>query len=1538
MRQVAIRLLLPLIALCATKATLAVPTANVYTPIQAVPPNAVSVPARPAIMLNLSKDHQLFYRAYNEFTDYNDDDSPDGGYIHEYDYSGYFDPKKCYAYSNANRRFAPAAMANSQKFCTGQWSGNFLNWATMTRMDVVRKVLYGGHRSTDNGAANTPANLTVLQRASLPMDAHSFAKHHNNDIVKLTPFNQPEITLCNTTFQGNVLASGAIAYSHTTSNPPLLRVARGNFALWNAHERRQCRWSEELVWLENGAGNGNTPGVTGLAANNNYPSRINQGLSGNGATAGSAGDYEVKVEVCNAALLGTERCRRYPSGNYKPIGLLQEYGETDRAEFGLLTGSFSFNIAGGVLRKNVSSFRDEVNHTTDGTFNTAVINSTNSNVGSIVGTLNKIRVYGYRYSDGTYGVNTNPGVDGNCTFQLSGLTNDRCASWGNPIGEMYTEALRYFKGPPSSGTYGPANLYGAASGASTDPKGDAMGLPRPTWTDPFARGASINTTFGLPQCRAINIINFNASVTSYDNDTQAPFNDLGAGLLNNHIDAVGTGEGVNGTQRFVGRVNGAGDNACTAKMVGTLSQVDGLCPSGPAYRGSFSLAGAAFWAHTNPIRTMAAFPLTANLYGANKDPNFRVNTFSVALAPGLPRIEVNAPAGKAIIQPNYVLNDSSNVKRGNGTLVDFRVVTQTPTSGKYIVVWEDSEQGGDYDQDASGILEWNLAGNVLTVTTSTFADATDNPQGFGYTISGTNKNGVHYHSGIRGFTFNDPTSPTVTVINPNPAVPQINTSGGCLNCLVNQSPTRATYTVNGSAANDLQDPLFYAAKWGGFDVAASGDTPNTTAKWDKLNDKGLTVPDGIPDNYFAVFNPDQLEDALRRVFSDILATSNSSPAVSAGQLVQGSFKYIAEFDQFTQSGNVKAYPVEANGDFRSSPGWVLGETLQAVSPALRQVITNNDQSGLAFNWAAINLNPAYRGMLTGGTTTLSAGEAEALVNYMRGERSREEPVPSLPLLRDRPDNNIVGAVVNAAPWIQPRPSAAYFEADFPGYRDFIESEKGRTRLLWAASNDGMLHGVDSDDGVPVISYVPGLLAPRLNEQTRTGLGIRAFVDGSPFTGDVWIDQPAVTNRALEWRTYLFGSLGRGGRGIYALDVTSTANLTATNAANVFKWQFSADDDADLGYVTSDVSIKRSTNQAAPIVKLNNGQSAIIIGNGYQSTSGRAALMILPADGPSATGSWVNRFHKIVVDAAGPGNGLSTPTWVDMDNNGTADVVYAGDLRGNLWKFDISDANPANWRSAYRVGTAPTPLYIARDGVNLLPISAAPEATFPSFGGVMVTFATGLANVAAEFPRPGVAQRIYSIWDRPAFTATGAANRALPRNLGTLVARTYARQANGNVAITSAPTVDYLNNVAADAKDGWYVNLPSSSEMVLSNPVFRLGNIFMVSVRPNSNTQSCSQLPEATLYVFNPVTGVPGPAVLGTSGTNALVGLAIQDQKVILVLDATGRSSDYGGALASAQGGRKADVRVVGPKEDTSISFGLSDARIQWREIPGLRTQ
>jgi type IV pilus assembly protein PilY1 len=133
----------------------------------------------PLVMFVMGKDHKLYYEAYNDVFDYNGDGTLDITYNHAVEYYGYFDPYKCYEYNTSGTdSFSPVDDAQL-KFCSaGEWSGNFMNWLTMSRMDVLRKVIYGGYRGPNNVHDSSAAGdkATLLQRAFIPQDAHSWGK------------------------------------------------------------------------------------------------------------------------------------------------------------------------------------------------------------------------------------------------------------------------------------------------------------------------------------------------------------------------------------------------------------------------------------------------------------------------------------------------------------------------------------------------------------------------------------------------------------------------------------------------------------------------------------------------------------------------------------------------------------------------------------------------------------------------------------------------------------------------------------------------------------------------------------------------------------------------------------------------------------------------------------------------------------------------------------------------------------------------------------------------------------------------------------------------------------------------------------------------------------------------------------------------------------------------------------------------------------------------------------------------------------------
>ncbi|MDH6167263.1 type IV pilus assembly protein PilY1 [Variovorax boronicumulans] len=1458
-------------------AVFAMPAAAVnFTPL---PPYLTETKGSPMVMLNLSRDHQLFYKAYNEFSDLDGDGVVETQYKHSYNYYGYFDNQRCYLYSTANNRYESARKVGTDRYCgqAGEWSGNFLNWATMTRMDVVRRILYGGYRSTDG---NATTGTTVLERAHLPTDAHAFAKYYaGSDIAKLTPFNEAEITICNATFR-----NGTNQYSHNAPGLPLMQVARGNYSLWNANERWQCYWSgpaktDTLNNAKDGIANGNQAAVTGINAQGGNPSRNNQGLG----TGIEKGTYVVRVEVCNpgtggAASLTTDessRCKLYPSGKYKPIGLLQKYGERNEAAFGLLTGSFDKNISGGVLRKNISTFSNEVDPLT-GQFVTSATGN------GIVKNLNAMRIYGYDYSDGTY-----TGLD-QCNFETIGLTEGKCTSWGNPIGEMYLESLRYLAGKTT-----PTTAF-----ATPDAKGLALGMTVETWIDPF--NDTTVATFGERTCRRSSIINFNASVTSYDSDQWT--NDIAGMDVTALTDRIGSAEGLyaTGTKWTIGRTATDTNNFCSDKTLTALSGAAGICPEAPTGYGGFKIAGAALYAHTNRIRTDIAAP-------ANNTRAFRVNTYGVALATSTPRISIPVPgaAGKfVVIQPAMRLFKETG---GGGALVDFRVVNQTATSGKFVVQWEDSEQGGDYDQDLWGTLEYTVdtANKRISVTTFAASQSTGGAIGFGYAITGTaGKDGVHIHSGINNATFTDPVSIGGIV---TPAT-KVNASGGCNACTVGDPKTTAVYTMSGVSGAQLRDPLWYAAKYGGFDTAQvpsySPGAVLPAAAWDSKKTDGSLGADGVPDNFFYAVDPGELEQSLNDIFAAVLTAGGAAPTASAASRTQaGGYIYastnsikpkaVGSAVDADGSGQLLRYSFNTDGSLKGNEDWRAGDFLNADSAGTgwrdtRKILSLSDTAPIAFAWDSLSNRQKNALMQNPANPSIDTAAIGAnRLAWLRGDNSNET-VTGINALRIRPGSKL-GAIISSTPWYISAPAAGYTNAQYGGgygaFRTGIKAANGGTdrATLFVGANDGMLHAFDGNTGHELFAYVPRAMyttagAPPYSKLSAISakdfnLGDSAnklTVDGSVMTADVKVGGT--------WSTYLFGAFGRGARGIYALNVTKPNTVSEASPADVVKWEFTEAADTDMGYITGRTNT-RSNGQPFQTGYMANGKWAAIYGNGYNSTSGRAALFIVFADGPTSPSSttWTpnTQYVKILtplVAGDGADNGMASPTAVDTNNDGVIDRIYAGDLKGNVWKFDVSNPNPAEWKIANTLNGTAVPLFKATTVVA----SGTTSTTVPQpittpivpfahpLGGYQLFFATGKALESNDYPMSVVrTNTMYGIYDKPGTTST------LTTGKTHLVQQT----------VTFADGYRFITNNAVDyngADLGWYADLPVSSEGVVFNPFFEdSARVNVRSLAPAATSDGCRFDGTSFDMTLNPITGtaIVGAFPNSTVVTNGAIGVS-----------------------------------------------------------------
>ncbi|MFT5533901.1 MAG: type IV pilus assembly protein PilY1, partial [Candidatus Paceibacteria bacterium] len=1070
----------------------------------ATSPLFTTTAVKPQVMIDMSKDHQLFYKAYNDYSDLLGDGVIEITYTNTIDYYGYFDGAKCYDYSATRGRFEPVAIAVTH-YCVGKWSGNFLNWATMSRMDAVRKLLYGGMRSTDGAE-------TVLERSFQPMDGHAWVKYYNGpDLSQLIPVNVAQTfggtyqsktllsisagvkslsttavwanvdpgdqvrldatagstsgdnssgigagnymigtvvsaagstlkisvpsngipagasgsysswTLTNLTRTGVSLCnltpadfSSGKKLSQNNTAAPQIRVVKGNYALWTSHERTQCIWAEEVVDPIGSVSNGNNPLITGLNSSAYQPSRSSRGLVTSPAPSVN-GEYIARVQVCVVDLLATEKCKKYPDGTYKPIGLLHSYGDSDSnlIQFGMMSGSYQKNISGGVLRRNIGDFSSEVDSTTPSS------NGKFTGVKGIVYNMNRLRIYGYNYGDGTY-----LGPE-NCNFQLLGIVQSGgngamggfanegdCSSWGNPMSEIYLESLRYFAGKSPTPSY----VYSAGS------KDETLGLTAEAWIDPLT---------ATNYCSALNTLVFNSSVSSYDGNQMDGIKDLGsAASVADLTTQIGAAEQINGKQWFVGSTGNPSkstDGLCVSKTVDALGLVAGLCPEGPGSNGTFQIAGAAWYAHTHRIRSLPD-PVAAAVPNADTT-SLKVNTYAIQLATTTPKVNINVNGKQVVLLPALRVNAGGKGIYSSGTLVDFQIVSQTPTSGSFYVNWDDSSQGGDFDQDVLGTLSYVVTGNTIKVTTAVFAKSTPNDQGFGYIISGTDKDGPHFHSGINNFSFIDPTNLTVTPTS------NVNSSGGCSSCNLNNAASTASYQVTGVVTSQLKDPLYYAAKWGGF-VDDNGDgTPDNASEWDTRLANGMPGSDGTPDNYFYVTNPAALEAMLQRAFQSITSNgSSASVASSSTSLNTGAHIYQARFNTLEWSGQLLDFAIDKNGVVATKALWDAGQKLNGIAPASRVIFTYNGlpsmpgEAGVAFQWNSLPLD--YQKALNTNSASFNDGLGQQRLNWIRGDRSLEGTTYNKFRLRS---TSVLGDIVNSNPQFVGKPGGDFADPDYANF-------------------------------------------------------------------------------------------------------------------------------------------------------------------------------------------------------------------------------------------------------------------------------------------------------------------------------------------------------------------------------------------------------------------------------------------------------------------------------------------------------------------------
>ena len=585
--------------------------------------------------------------------------------------------------------------------------------------------------------------------------------------------------------------------------------------------------------------------------------------------------------------------------------------------------------------------------------------------------------------------------------------------------------------------------------------------------------------------------------------------------------------------------------------------------------------------------------------------------------------------------------------------------------------------------------------------------------------------------------------------------------------------------------------------------------------------------------YLDAQNPDALTAALEAAFSEFSAGLGAGSAVSfnSQEISNGVVLFRSFYNLIENTGDVVAATLNADLTVGAQL-WSTASQLDiqlAAGGSGRQIVTYDPSPG-AFSkvpFSLSNLTDAQKQSLGWVDAGTDAAVTEK-IDYIRGSSANERPSGDF---RARPvADGRLGDIINSSPVFVGPPEALFrggaaYPTGANSYAAFQAAQSRRADRLYVSANDGMLHSIDpANDGNEVFAFIPNATLvnsanTNISELIEPSYSHQYVLDATPVVDDIYITGK---QSSKSWRTVLLGAFGAGGKGLFALDVTDPAISESTSSDEVL-WEFTDNDDtyptdSDGSAITtggaqrvdgSGMPIKDlGLSIDEPVIAMSNVYVAVddtdlewigLLSNGLNSTSGIAKLFGLFID-RGADGTWCHPdarfddfsdisaglrgscdaadydFIKIDTGAGGYSlggsiypNGLGAPRAIDADTDGTVDYVYAGDIQGNLWRFDLCRADLDAWESGDSLsqydggaGTCKkgaqiyetwqtTKIFTASYTVSGIttsqPILNKPVVTnAPNDAGYIVIFGTGTYVINGDRNDTDI-QSIYGVWDR-----------------------------------------------------------------------------------------------------------------------------------------------------------------------------------------------
>ena len=705
--------------------------------------------------------------------------------------------------------------------------------------------------------------------------------------------------------------------------------------------------------------------------------------------------------------------------------------------------------------------------------------------------------------------------------------------------------------------------------------------------------------------------------------------------------------------------------------------------------------------------------------------------------------------------------------------------------------------------------------------------------------------------------------------------------------------------------------------------------------------------------YFGYYDPQNWTGTLT---ANSLINTNGVLTISATANWDGSCELTGVATGATCATTGQSGPITAQN-------WVTGS-------GGRVMLTWSGTAGIPFEWSS--LTTAEQAAIDAGDSSQTADRTQ----FLRGDPAEEienggtfrnldsvlaDIVDSSSSWVGPPSKSVYDAYETPATWADKLHPATMPENSGQSYSNYVTSEATRQNVVYVGANDGFLHGFSAgswdstgtiynsttNTGQEVLAYTPQGVLENLHNASNSYLdypnpqyGHNFFVDATPGTGDLYYQGA--------WHTWVVGGLGPGGSEIYALDATTPANFSESNAATLVMgdWQGGTSATTNPGSFTcsntSNCALSLGNTYGTPTIRrLHNGDWAIIFGNGLNSSTGDAGIFILtiaPSDGTQT-------MYYLSAGKSGSSDGIAYAHPVDLDQDHVVDYVYAGDVLGNVWRFDLTSANPSSWT------VSPGPLFSTPSSQ---PITSDVYPVFVQGTAgvqVMLFFGTGQKFPITETSATSYAssqQSFYGIWDWNMSgwdTLYSTQFASMPSStVGTLSTANLQQQTVTYDSTTGLPSIEtpYMvcwagtstcstttvsagtSAVSTNTQYGWYINLPGTNsgygattyEQVIYNPILVTTAIQFNTILPaiNSPLMCTPDQDQGWSYALNvsngnPINNPPFFINNGNTHTIALQTNASGSSSEVTTTNADGTTANYYLIYQSTSGGAGTPTQI-----------------------------